>query len=197
MRPEHCFHCVAEGIETRLLVQRIQQQPELWDEIKVRQNYPGTAHHSTESIIIRGPVPGCDDVFNDVACADYPRFEQALAPYLYDVLAKCKEWIGMTHDLGRVMIVNLGHARHIDAHVDEGGYADKYDRFHLALDAAPGNRFNVGDHTFEAQTGELWWFNHKLTHSVVNLSVRDRWHLIIDVVAPAYRMMRNRGLACA
>lgn len=195
MRPEHCFERIATGIDTAELVARIEAQPQLWHGITARQDYPGSAHHDTQSIILRGPLPTSRDVFNDVECMDYRPYVEALSPEIETMIGRCLYSIGQTYDLGRVMITNLRRDGFIDAHVDEGKYADKFDRFHLALHARPGNRFNVGQHFMQPVTGELYWFNHKITHSLVNLSDDARWHLIIDVAAPAWRMARNRALA--
>jgi hypothetical protein len=186
MTSEHCFAKIADSLDVQALVKAINSHAHLWDVITERQNYRGSAHHDTQAIIVRGPRPETRDAFNELWTVDYP-YAKPLAAHVDLLTRRCCMHIGLTGELGRVMLVNLRADGHIDSHVDEGRYADTFERFHLAIIAAKGVRFNVAEHSFEALSGELWWFNHKLTHSVVNLSGADRWHLIIDVCAPRYR----------
>jgi hypothetical protein len=73
--------------------------------------------------------------------------------------------------------------------VDEGLYADFYDRFHVCL--AGGCEFTVAGERFFAKVGDAFWFNHKRQHEVYNYGDTDRLHLIVDVAVPAYRALRG------
>lgn len=204
--PQHCFQKVAlerDIIDKAIdpLLAKLQANPQLWRLNEERQRAPGSAHHETESIYVLGPPEMTPrSVFNDLTPIAYPAmdvigFEVAALTGLAQAFAASWQDEGKAPKLGRVMIANLHRDGVIDPHEDEGAYADHYDRFHLVLHALPGVRFNVGPYHFEPKRAELWWFNHKITHSVVNVSEDDRLHLIIDMVAPYWRMERNKGLA--
>lgn len=157
----------------------------LWREITVRQDWPGSAHHDTQCIWLRGPQQiTVDAVFNDLAAHDYAAME-ALQPEITQLITPLLREIGVT-ELGRVMIVNLKAGGEIDKHWDDGAYAAHYSRFHLVLTSAEGNRFDCGDESVHMQQGELWWFDHRSEHCVRNDSKQGRIHIIIDAVTPRY-----------
>lgn len=180
------FERIAKGIDVQPVVACVLKRMALWNAITLRQDYPGSAHHDTQAIIVRGPHPHSKDLLNEMVTVYYPYATEARA-VVDETVERCRKLIGLTSRVGRVMLVNLRANGHIDAHRDEGRYAEGFERFHLALVALPGNRFNVADEHFEPRSGELWWFNHRCTHSFINLSGADRWHLIFDVQAPTYR----------
>jgi quercetin dioxygenase-like cupin family protein len=45
----------------------------------------------------------------------------------------------------------------------------------------PGALFHSGDETSNFHTGEVWWVNNRVTHSVVNNSADDRIVCIVDI----------------
>jgi membrane peptidoglycan carboxypeptidase len=45
-----------QGLNVEPLLQQLAAHPELWDEITVRQAYPGSAHADTQCIFVRGPL---------------------------------------------------------------------------------------------------------------------------------------------
>lgn len=186
------FACLFSALDIRPLAQAIDAKPELWNEITARQTTPGSPHSDTRAIFLRWSKDlSVHAVFNDIEAVDYPALK---------ALDVARKYIAMTighvrgTKLGRVMIVSLKPGGRITPHVDEGAYADHYERFHLVIKSKPGNFFCVGNaphyQTAEMSEGELWWFNHKEQHWVVNNSNEERIHMILDVVAPHYRQER-------
>lgn len=153
---------------------------DLWDAFTARQDTPGSPHHDTRTIVLRGPAANewtHDVIFNLLASED-----TGAVAHLPAVVQLCRdacERLGVK-DLGRVMLVELKPDGHIDSHFDEGGYADYYKRFHLVLQSDPGNTFTNGPETIHMAPGQLWQFTHQLEHEVHNNSSRPRIHLIID-----------------
>lgn len=153
----------------------------LWKQITARQTTPGSPHHDTEAIFLRW----CADqsvaaAFTHISAVDYPARE---------ALPKCSRLLMLLEkhvdvkELGRAMIVNLLPGGHIDAHIDEGAYADHYNaRFHYVMESAPGNVFRCGNECVHMGEGELWRFDHKREHEVWNHSAGPRIHLIFDAV---------------
>lgn len=187
------FQRLATSLSVEPLLNEIASKPNLWRDHTARQSVPGTAHRDTESIFLRW----CSEmtaqaVFNEIHAKDWPALEKLpTAANLIDEIM----WLVDSKELGRAMIVNLKPGGYITPHPDEGAYADHYERFHLALASLQGNAFFVGipEHAAEMavmKPGELWWFNHKETHWVVNQSEKPRLHLIVDAVSPKHRRER-------
>ena len=83
--------------------------------------------------------------------------------------------------LGRVIITKLPPGKTITPHVASGAHAEYYTRHQIMLSNSPGSMFHCGDESVFMQTGEVWWFNNAVTHSVVNNSSDDRIALIVDI----------------
>lgn len=83
--------------------------------------------------------------------------------------------------LGRVLITRLGPGKRIDPHEDGGSHASYYSRHHIVLQSSPGSDFRCGEEHAYMAPGEVWWFNNKIEHEVVNSSASDRIHLIVDI----------------
>jgi GNAT superfamily N-acetyltransferase/quercetin dioxygenase-like cupin family protein len=173
------FNRLLTDLDVGPLLNAIESRPQLWDEITVRQEAPGSPHHDTQCIWLRGPsVIDLHTVFNDTEAHDYPAMD-ALATEVTALVSPILQAWGVK-TLGRVMIVSLAPGGAIDAHEDQGRYAKSFSRFHLVLASKPGNTFTCDGETVHMATGELWWFNHRGEHSVVNDSDEPRIHLIFD-----------------
>lgn len=202
------FRRIATGIAVEPLLKAIAEaEPPLW-RTTLRETYPGSAHAGAQSILVRGPrVPELavalahaavgqasrliDDIQGDTVAIDYPatgHLMPAIGDAVMSVLEHVRSPLG---DLGRVMLTKLPAGASIARHTDEGVYADLYDRFHLALQSDAGCSFTCGPETYLPRAGDAFWFNHKRQHAVENRSSRDRIHLIVDVMAPAYRALRG------
>jgi predicted acetyltransferase len=187
---QHKFHRFATDLPVAQLLQQVKERPELWDEITERQTVAGSPHTDTKSILLRW----CKDLtveaaMNDLEAVDYPAAEK-LWQGAWPVFENVLRYIGDV-SIGRVMIVSLKPGGRIPIHINEGSYADRYDRLHVPLQSDEGNRFSVDGDDVYMHPGELWWFNHKRPHWVENYSERERIHLIIDVESPALRDMRG------
>jgi hypothetical protein len=60
-------------------------------------------------------------------------------------------------------------------------HAEYWDRFHVCLASAPGANFRCGDEWVHMNPGEIWWFNNRLEHEVINNSGADRIHMVVDI----------------
>jgi hypothetical protein len=191
------FIKITDGIDVEPLRKAIESKSHLWGQITARQTTPGSPHHETECIFLRW----CDgqdvhSAFNDLRAVNYPAYaELPEANALIAAVYKASE----AKELGRVIIVNLKPLGFITPHADEGAYADHYERFHLPLTSdSDRNTFFVENNKQHGEycmmrDGEVWWFNHKKVHTALNDSGYPRWHLIVDVVAPKYRVERQES----
>lgn len=154
--------------------------PELWAQETWRQEAEGSAHGDTETIFLRMCRPRTAwAVFNDLQAflTEYsPRFADACASVLAHTIIDFPK--SNVVEIGRIMLVKLRAGGQIQPHIDQGKYADYYDRMHYVIGGECD--FTCGDETVHMRQGEAWWFNHRLMHSVVNNDAEDRVHLIID-----------------
>lgn len=179
------FERIANGLNVEPLLNALADHPHLWQQITARQDYPGSAHHDTECIFVRGPAAFTPTEYQGTTDAhDYPAMDvlgDALIPLLRPVLAD----LGVT-ELGYVLIVKLKGFGVVDEHTDEGAYADHYSRFHLALTGADKAKLRVDMDLQHFAPGECWWFNHKRPHAALNGDMGDRIHVIFDAVTPRF-----------
>lgn len=189
------FVRITQGLDVEPLLRAIQEHPELWDEFNDRQDYPGSPHKDTQCIFLRW----CEEktveaVFEDNETIDYPAMK-ILFPEVQKLLSEICSILSYRL-LGRVIITELRPGGIIAPHIDEGAYADKYERFHVPLFAEQRNLFFIGTPLERGEyrgmdPGDLYCFNHKRQHWFVNQSDKPRIHLIIDAVCPEYRQERK------
>lgn len=189
------FMIVESGLDVSPLLEAVKEQPGLWKEITIRQEVDGSPHHDTECIFLRwAKDKSLQSVFTEIPAIDYPALFKL--PQARKLIAEVVRKVKGT-ELGRVLITKLLPNGVIDPHPDEGDYADYYERFHVPLESSDEDCFFVehtpgqGEFLFMRE-GDLVWFNHKKKHWAVNNSTKERIHLIVDVVAPDYRVEREK-----
>jgi hypothetical protein len=189
----HEFIKICTGLDVAPLVASLDAQPHLWYEHVGRQSYEGSAHRDTETIFLRWcQGETVEAAFTELDAIDYPGIFQL--PESRTLIAEVLRLVE-SDQVARVIITRLKPGGLISAHADEGVYADHYERFHVPLVSEQGNMFFVkhsednGEYA-EMKPGELWWFNHKKVHAVINESNQHRIHLIVDCLAPKYRRDR-------
>lgn len=189
------FQQISKGLPVQDLIRAIQTRDSFWARRTERQDTPGSPHHDTETIFLRwANTQTILAAFTEIEAVDYPEYD--FLPEARPLVNRCLDLVSASQ-LGRVILTKLHPGGFIDQHIDEGAYADHYERFHVPLTSEAGNHFTVLAPSgviedVHMKPGELWCFNHKRMHSVVNRSDEERIHLIIDAVAPAYRKERER-----
>lgn len=175
------FERICEGLPIEPLLAALDARPDWWNEIVIRQIFLGSAHHMTQSIHLRGPLSFCyEDAFLSTATQDYPLLEP-LMPVLMPVLSPLLTAIAY-RELGRVLIVRLPPGGALDPHIDQGVYAEHFDRYHVALRTNADCCLVVDDEPQHMAAGEAWRFDHRKTHSAFNRGSVERIHLILDAV---------------
>jgi len=167
------------GVNVVPLLNAIMRDPALWNQHTLRTDHPNTAHAAVDDIWLRfNEIEDVEGVIDDTECVNYPAWwalPQA-RPLIFSLMAQVEG-----ERLGRVLITRLAPGRKITPHVDGGAPATYYDRFHIVLNSAPGCLFRAGDETIHMGAGQVWWFDNTQEHEVINNSVDDRIHLIVDI----------------
>lgn len=190
------FKRVARGLDTSALLFALRKHPQSFEQITIRQKYPGSAHADTRCIYIRGPKEFTfDAIFNQLDAIYNPELPDVIMINAGKLVTQVADAVG-AREIGRVMIVELAPGGEVKPHADEGFYADHFERFHIVLSTNQLCFFQCDyepDHAEIAhmKEGEAWWFNHKRTHNFINEGDTPRIHLIADMVAPSYRKERH------
>lgn len=186
-QPDDNFIRITTGLDVGPFNKLLSDKPELWDEIEARQKASNSAHKDTKCIFVRGPLKMSHYyVMFDLGAYDYPCMDY-LADELVPLLKPVLDWLEVT-ELGRVLVVNLEPGGHVDAHDDQGLYADHYARFHLVLQSNKGCSQTCGEQRQEFNVGDVWWFDHKKEHTADNKGNDNRVHIIFDAVTNLFPM---------
>ena len=179
------FQLIAGGVDVVPLQNALACHPELWNQNTLRTQHAGTVHAQVDDIWIRFNDTRAYEQTGDAATIMdqhesvwYPAADTfwMLKPVLFDLMRKVN-----AERLGRVLITRLKPGAQILPHVDGGDHAAYYARYHIALQGLPGSLFRAGDEQITMRTGEVWWFQNAVEHSVLNNSQDDRIHIVVDL----------------
>lgn len=182
------FYKLTEGADVRpllLALHRHAKSSDVWKEDTYLRGYPQGPFGDTESVILRFPSMAVPDAEREAASPpdqheniDLPAFKlipEARA-LVFGLMAAVQG-----ERLGRCIVNKLRPGGRIFAHSDAPEHADYWDRFHVVLHSQPGVLFRCGDEQAVMRTGEIWWFDNRVEHEVVNNSADDRIHLVVDI----------------
>ena len=156
-------------------------QHNLWNWLNLRRMFPTSGHCDVDDIVLRFyPVHDRhltqEAVFNSNDTVSY--FPWYLLREVKNLVLRHKP---KGYTTGRVIISMLRPGGIISPHVDEGQYADNHERYHFVLHSNPKCTFICGEEAVKMQAGEIWTFNHKLEHEVINADLENpRVHIIAD-----------------
>lgn len=179
------------GIDPTKLLMQIKRNPNLWKEDTFLRDYPQGPFGEIESIMLRFPEKRVfeqeeelekyrrgESCFDQHESIDYPA---------YLVLTEARPLVmalmGYVQGerLGRVMINKIVPGGKIYPHADTPEHTDYYTRFHIVLQSGAGCYIRAGDEQFEMRGGEVFWFDNKLEHEVINNSNTERLSMVIDI----------------
>ncbi|MDX2059902.1 MAG: AraC family ligand binding domain-containing protein [Gemmatimonadales bacterium] len=178
------FSLLARDLPVSDLAERLSLLPELWDLTTYRQEYEGTAHGDSKTIFVRGPV-STDNVLDCIDCYQDDLIVLELAP-LAGLMDAIDQILGIQF-VGRVMLVKIPPGGKVLPHRDTGAYARFFARFHCVIQGRC--EFFCDGEQFNPTPGDLFTFNHQITHSVavpVTEDAVDRIHLIFDAAVPGF-----------
>ncbi len=179
------------SIDPTKLLMKIKQNPDLWKEDTFLRDYPQGPFGEIESIMLRFPEKRVfeqeeelekykrgESCFDQHESIDYPAYSilSEARPLVMGLMA----YVGGER-LGRVMINKIASGGRIYPHADTPEHTDYYTRFHIVLQSGAGCFIRAGDEQLDMRTGQVFWFNNKLEHEVVNNSDADRISMVIDI----------------
>lgn len=182
------FQILASGVDVLPLLLAIKRRPDLWKEDTYLRDYPQGPFGEVETIMLRFPEKSVKETQAEVEAhllthdphenIDYPA---------YKVLHEARQLVSnlmarvQGERLGRVMINKIAPGGQIFPHSDTPSHCEYYTRFHLVLWGEPGAVLTCAGEQFDMKTGDCFWFNNALTHSVINNSRSERISMVIDI----------------
>jgi len=108
----------------------------------------------------------------------YPAYYQLpqLRPIIFDLMTLVEG-----EELGTVLMVKLEAGKTIYTHCDGGWAAGYYEKYFVPVQIAPGSVFNFPDGSFNAQLGDVYWFDNSIPHNYENQSNQDTIMLIVAI----------------
>jgi hypothetical protein len=175
--------------QIKAVMAELTAHPELWDAHTIRRDSIESPHTGMSDIWVR---------YNDVApfdeSGDYSTFNDRHVPVWYPAwyaLPSLRPIIRslMVHVegemLGGVLITRIAPGAGIDPHADFGWHVEYYDKFYVSLQSEPGAVFWCSHENtiegLEPKPGEVWLFDNRKRHWVVNQSPVDRITLIVCI----------------
>lgn len=171
-----------------LALHRLEKSHGVWKEDTYLRDYPQGPFGHTESVILRFPPRSVHETeealsqhevnFDQHENVDQPVFKSLpeARPLIFNLMAAVQG-----ERLGRCIINKLNPGGVIYPHADTPAHAEYWDRFHIVLQSAPGSNFRAGDEWVHMRAGEVWWFNNRIEHEVINNSADERIHLVVDI----------------
>lgn len=159
------------------LAAAVAENADLFNDITIRQHYPGTAHADTETIFLR--MPEKLDAPTMLGCLhEVPYLAWGIAP-LRHAAQSIASFAGGR--LGRVMVIRCRPGGKILPHIDQGDYAEMTERYHLAIATNAQAWLESGGERRHIPLGEVWWFDKRAMHSGANDGATPRIHMVVDV----------------
>jgi hypothetical protein len=186
--------------DTIPLLMAIKRRPDLWKEDTFLRDYPQGPFGEIESIMLRFPVKrvleqeeaikaykegraflndkGQPEFFDQHENVDYPAYKvlHEARPLVMGLMAQVQG-----ERLGRVMINKIMPGGQIYPHADSPEHCSYYTRFHIVLWGQPGAILKCADEQIEMRTGDVFWFDNSLEHSVINNSAEERISMVVDI----------------
>lgn len=175
------FHKLSEGVLVQPMLHQLMRHGEWWDLDTARTSFEGSPHGQVSDVILRcceTEGRSTAEAYVDLEASDRDLMRQL--PEARRIALDLMYAVGGSR-LGRIVVTRLTPGGRIGRHVDEGPYAEYYDRYHVVLQGLPGSTFVCGDEAVQMATGEIWWVNVRQPHEVINNGKDDRIHMIVDL----------------
>lgn len=178
---------VIGSVDTTLLLAQV-EQANLWKEDSYLRDAPQGPFGDTETIICRFPPRAVLETVE--ALKDYnQRVDEHeninLAPW-YALSEVRRHTLDLARALeatriGRVLINRIQPGGRIFPHADTESHSNYWARLHITIHSMPGVKFRCEDETIEPLTGDVFYFDNRLEHEVINESTDPRLSMVVDL----------------
>ena len=191
------FPVLFENIDVAPIMSALERNPDLWNAINSRSNFPESPHREASDIWLRyndyqnfidSPL-----TFNDPHIPVwYPAWKKLpeLKPIIFDLM-------GVLHGemIGCVLITKVPAGKKVYKHVDQGWHVGYYDKFYVQIQGAEGCHFYCEDkgktEEFAPKTGQVYLFDNRKLHWVHNDSAVDRITMIVCIRTQLFGRDKN------
>lgn len=174
------FLPIAANLDVTAILAALAARSDLWNENPLRTTYPDSPHAQVDDIWVMFECYSEGDeksVINDVQTHPHRAwYELPVQDIVLDLMRRVRGT-----QLGRVIISRLPPGKTISPHVDQGAPAEFFSRYHIVLQSLPGCTIRSGKEVITPASGEVYWFNNREDHEVVNNSADDRIAIVVDI----------------
>ncbi len=193
------------------VLEELAEHPELWGAVPWRKTFEATAHDRMDDIWFRyadpARYPGHTDARSllrammdeHVPVWYRPQIDKvpAVRKLVFDLMAMVEG-----ESLGLVIITRIPAGEGLKWHWDWGWHCDHHDKLYVTLQGGAGARFidggpndqplPVAGEFIEPKAGEVWLYDNRRWHTVVNESAVDRMTLIVSVHTEKFNAFHGR-----
>lgn len=169
--------------DASIVLEELKNNPDLWDKNTLRTTHENTAHKDVSDIWLWFPDLGNHlsnmyGVMDDLSVIPYPALYRL--PQASSIVNKIFDLVNGV-EIGKSIITALHPQGHITPHTDDGKSSEYFERYHAVIQSEEGNTFKCGNEETHMKSGEIWWFDNRVTHELLNKSNQDRIHLVCDI----------------
>ena len=181
------MHKVCSGVLINDLISQLNDKPELWNRYEFRtKTYENSPHREVDDIILRYRDFSDFDAehperFSDEHDAQYyAAYHElpALEPLVKHIFTLLEG-----EELGGILITRIPAGKQVYPHSDAGAWHSEHHlcKALLLVQSAPKQSFCFEDEVHEGEAGDLFIFDNRPSHWVINDSDTDRVSLIIAI----------------
>lgn len=178
---------ILAGIKIDELLEQIQSSPDLWDRYDFRTHfYDNSPHREVSDIWLRYNDWSNFDTENPSAFSS--KHESVYYSAYYELPAVKAIMDGLMTivdgaELGGCLITKIPPGKRVYRHSDAGHWHSEYylSKYLITLQSAPGQVFEFDNESHEAEAGDLFIFDNRPEHWVINDSAVDRISLICAI----------------
>jgi hypothetical protein len=172
------FHNLASGVNVTPLLNQLYRHSELWNQHRIRTEHEQSPHTQCDDILLRFQSGEGMQVVDDPECIWYPAWD--VLTEMHGIIFNLCRTV-CAERIGRIIISRMAPGKQIAPHEDGGAVAFYYSRYQVPLQCEAGCIFECDGEKVQMRGGEVWWFDNKKTHAVVNNSAVDRISVIVDL----------------
>lgn len=177
---------ILDGMKSHLVLRDIANNEKLWNEWPLRTMYENSPHRDVDDIWLRfrdpfelstlTPEEFCNTRYTPMwyPCMDRMQNTKKIIERIFTLVDG--------EELGGCLITRIPPGKQVFPHRDGGYNCEHYlSKYLLLIQSHPDQYFEIGGKKVTGEKGDLFIFDNRTTHSVVNNSDVDRISLIMSI----------------